>query len=614
MADNLRALAKQSWDAIFAQAYPKLGQMIRSINEEMERTLEDSKRELKTTTLAMEGFEQKLVTTKSNISTLVNSQEKINSYLSMIDLTPSAQSGGGGGLDLTMPNLTKLKDKSKNTKVEEKNKGKSEEQVKKSTTEKLKTGSWLSATGKLINIGFLASLAYDTYMYIYNLDPKDPDYAEKASVKISQAVALVGFIEFAAAISACVGSAIAPGVGTIIGALGGLAAGWFFKDDVNELTETIVKKIFEYKKKLAGGESPAGASLTPTADISGGALSSMSSTDSIRFVADKIIFRSAQGAQEGQEPAPNSTTGGSAPQATRAAPDVDTTRPAGSGFGQSSGQAGGRQQSMGGGGMFPQSYGSEQPRTSGGGSNLRYDATQAGSRSNVTPTISQGEYYNKMYAAVYEAAKQRGLPNPEVIASIGAAQTSLETGYGKHMVGNNAFGIKGTGSAGTVNANTQEFVNGRMVGMKQGFRAYGDVTESAGDYVDMMLKNQKRYGGVLNATSVEEAIAAQAKSGYATDPAYGSKLSSINSKFAGAPSKDVAAKPEPKAPTSGPAVNKASIESKVDKEKQQQTASMEVNNLVSQSPSSQTPEQTPNNMSGKEVAVNDRLGRLIAQT
>jgi hypothetical protein len=149
-----------------------------------------------------------------------------------------------------------------------------------------------------------------------------------------------------------------------------------------------------------------------------------------------------------------------------------------------------------------------------------------------------------------------------------------------------------------------------MVGMKQGFRAYGDVTESANDYVDMMLKNQKRYGGVLNATSVEEAIAAQAKSGYATDPAYGSKLASINSKFAGSPSKNVATKPEPKSPASGPAVNKASIESKVDKEKQQ-TASMEVNNLVSQSPSSQSGDKQPEQPTGKEVGANDRIGRLI---
>jgi flagellum-specific peptidoglycan hydrolase FlgJ len=215
-----------------------------------------------------------------------------------------------------------------------------------------------------------------------------------------------------------------------------------------------------------------------------------------------------------------------------------------------------------------------------------------------------------MYNAVYEAAKASGLPYPEVIASLGASQTSLETGYGKHMVGNNAFGIKGTGSAGTVNANTQEFVGGKMVGMKQGFRAYGDVTESANDYVNMMIKNQKRYSGVLTAKTVEEAIAAQAKSGYATDPSYGSKLASINSRFGG----QNAAKPETKLAKSGPAINNASIDNKVGNEKLQQTASSsQVNNLITQSPSSQTPNQEPPK-SGNEVDVRNRLGRLIAQT
>ena len=534
MADNLRALAKQSWDSVFDTAYPKLANMIRSINEEMARTLEDSKREIRSTTLNVESFEQKLITTKNNISSLVRSQDSINSYLSRISDNFEKMIDGGGS-QLPTPDLKDL----------------------------VKSRSAATAAGAVagrtpMGLGLKALLA-------------------------------------------------------VTGLAGAAGVASMYKS-AKEDTKTDGTKT----------------------EQSGSVAGALSSADSIRFVADKIIFKSSQGGQ-GERESPSAggggggsmggggggstsittssssssssiSAGGKTTHSFQSSYNIDRS-PTASGFGQSSGQLGGGQQFMGG-GMFPQSYGSQQPRSSGGGSNLRYDATQSGSRSNVTPTISQGEYYNKMYAAVYEAAKQRGLPNPEVIASIGAAQTSLETGYGKHMVGNNAFGIKGSGPAGTVNANTQEFVNGRMVGMKQGFRAYGDVTESANDYVDMMLKNQKRYGGVLNATSVEEAIAAQAKSGYATDPAYGSKLASINSKFAGSPSKNVATKPEPKSPASGPAVNKASIESKVDKEKQQ-TASMEVNNLVSQSPSSQSGDKQTEQPTGKEVGANDRIGRLI---
>lgn len=526
MADNLRALAKQSWDSVFAEAYPKLANMIRSINEEMDRTLQDSRRELRSAAIGIEGFSEKLIATKSSISSLVKSQESINSYL--LRLHDNWQDSGSSDNNSS---------------------------ITKNILSKAAPVAGAVATRSPMGLGLKALLALT-------------------------------------------GVAGAAGIANAL------------KTDENETRQD--------------------ASQTNPGSQSGNPLSSLMASDSIRFVADKIIFKSSsQEGQGGQESAPSSSMGGGGSQSSGGTPDADRTRSAGGG-GQSRGSGGG-----GGGGFSPMEMGGGGGMFGGGGmgsqssflvpgrnsraaqsramqSNYSFDATQVGGRSNVTPSVSQGEYYNKMYSAVYAAAKERGIPNPEVVASLGAAQTSLETGYGKHMVGNNAFGIKGSGSAGSVNANTQEFVNGRMVGMKQNFRAYDDVTQSAGDFVDMMLKNPKRYGGVLNATTVEEAIAAQARSGYATDPAYGSKLKSINSKFTGAsPSTNVADKPVPNKPTTGSNINQASIESKVDKEKQQQTASLEINNLVSQSPSSQSGEKTPEQPSGKDVGVNDRLGRLI---
>lgn len=148
----------------------------------------------------------------------------------------------------------------------------------------------------------------------------------------------------------------------------------------------------------------------------------------------------------------------------------------------------------------------------------------------AAPAKGQGAFYNQMYNSLYAAAKAQGIPNPEAIAKLGAAQASLETGYGKHVVGQNYFGIKGTGSRGTVQAGTQEFVGGRMVGMKQGFRAYGSMEESASDYI-AFLKQNPRYQSVLGAGSAEEAIAAQGRTGYATDPAYATKLAKIYSTY-----------------------------------------------------------------------------------
>lgn len=139
----------------------------------------------------------------------------------------------------------------------------------------------------------------------------------------------------------------------------------------------------------------------------------------------------------------------------------------------------------------------------------------------------QKAYYDKMYDSLYKAAKEKGIENPEAIAKLGATQTSLETGYGKHMVGNNAFGIKGKKDGDNINATTQEFENGQMVTKTQSFRKYNSPEESAADYIDF-LQNNKRYKDVLKAKNVDEAIAAQAQTGYATDPEYGQKLANIN--------------------------------------------------------------------------------------
>jgi len=179
-----------------------------------------------------------------------------------------------------------------------------------------------------------------------------------------------------------------------------------------------------------------------------------------------------------------------------------------------------------------------------GGGVTRSSAVPAGAAAPVTPGAgrmggpgggasgSQQEYYNKMYNSLLAAAKEKGVPNPEVLAHLGATQTSLETGYGRRMVGNNAFGIKAGRGMDGVTAATSEFIGGRMVGMNQRFRRYGDVTESAGDYIDLM-RNDPRYRRVLASGNIDEAIAAQARSGYATDPEYGAKLASIQRRLGG---------------------------------------------------------------------------------
>lgn len=141
----------------------------------------------------------------------------------------------------------------------------------------------------------------------------------------------------------------------------------------------------------------------------------------------------------------------------------------------------------------------------------------------VTSSVEKsGKFKEDMYKALYQEAVKAGVKNPEVVAKLGVTQASLETGYGKHVPNYNYFGIKGKGSV----QSTQEFINGKMVTKKESFAVYKSMEESAAAYVQFLQKN-KRYKDVLEAKTVEQAISAQARTGYATNKDYGKLLASI---------------------------------------------------------------------------------------
>ena len=131
-----------------------------------------------------------------------------------------------------------------------------------------------------------------------------------------------------------------------------------------------------------------------------------------------------------------------------------------------------------------------------------------------------------MYSTLKAKAEEMGFKNPEAIARVGAAQSALETGYGKSLAGgNNYFGIKGSGGN---KQSTQEYdpATGKMYTSNESFRTYGGMGDSAADYLRLM--QNPRYAKVAAAETPEEAIAHQGKSGYATAPNYASALRSIH--------------------------------------------------------------------------------------
>lgn len=108
------------------------------------------------------------------------------------------------------------------------------------------------------------------------------------------------------------------------------------------------------------------------------------------------------------------------------------------------------------------------------------------------------------------------------------AKSALETGWGSAAPGNNYFGVKSHGRPGGQTLTTTEVGSGGPYSTRDSFRQYGNVGESARDYIDF-LKSNSRYAPLLAAPTLEDQIAAVGQSGYATDPNYAAKLRRIAS-------------------------------------------------------------------------------------
>ena len=111
-------------------------------------------------------------------------------------------------------------------------------------------------------------------------------------------------------------------------------------------------------------------------------------------------------------------------------------------------------------------------------------------------------------------------------ASVTVAQAILETGWGKHTVGEakNLFGIKGRGPLGSVRARTREYVEGKYVMIEADFAKYESFEQSITEHARFFLRN-RRYARALQFKNDPDAFVREIhKAGYATDPNYAEKL------------------------------------------------------------------------------------------
>lgn len=93
-----------------------------------------------------------------------------------------------------------------------------------------------------------------------------------------------------------------------------------------------------------------------------------------------------------------------------------------------------------------------------------------------------------------KALADRVCPEFGVPPQVAVAQAVLETGWGKSRPGNNLFGVRGKGDAGSTSITTTEVINGQRVVLHgQGFAAYSSEEASCRAYCELL--STARYVG-----------------------------------------------------------------------------------------------------------------------
>lgn len=141
------------------------------------------------------------------------------------------------------------------------------------------------------------------------------------------------------------------------------------------------------------------------------------------------------------------------------------------------------------------------------------------------------EFVRELAPHALQAARLLGVSLRAVLS-----QAALETQWGKRMPArgdgsssNNLFGMKagGSWSGERVSVPTLEFEDGVGVRRKAQFRAYGSPAESFADYARLLGDNPRYAEALGKGDDVLGFARGLVSGGYATDPAYASKIAAI---------------------------------------------------------------------------------------
>lgn len=160
------------------------------------------------------------------------------------------------------------------------------------------------------------------------------------------------------------------------------------------------------------------------------------------------------------------------------------------------------------------------------------------------PAEGAHPFISRLMGPAQAVARLSGL-HPQLIL----AQAALESGWGRREIpaadgtpSHNLFGIKATGDwqGKTTEINTTEYLNGVKRKVKAAFRVYDSYEHALSDYARLLTKNP-RYSNVVQSSTPEQGAKALQAGGYATDPAYATKLITIIQKVKGDIQQGVAA-------------------------------------------------------------------------
>lgn len=143
--------------------------------------------------------------------------------------------------------------------------------------------------------------------------------------------------------------------------------------------------------------------------------------------------------------------------------------------------------------------------------------------SSVPDTSSHAAFIKSMYPVAQQWSAKTGIP-PEILLAMNIS----ESNWG-NAPGNELFGIKAPGDAGSINSPTWESVNGQRVNTSSDFGAYSSPDAAYAAFWNL-VSTSPRYAGAMAALQAGDTngfLQGLVRGGYATDQNWGNAIQNI---------------------------------------------------------------------------------------